>query len=195
MNITCRITTAVAATAVVLAMGAATAQAASTGTASGHPGALVSSVTVPNKLVGFDAAVAAAHGYKIVTVDGHQVSVKVGTNPAAITPQNTVYGDCGTSSISIYNEGNKTANVYWDFTVDNPAIYYDLNVAVTDRAGTGNKEFYGWLAGDYGVAGSWTNTKHSVTGPVTATISWGYAELEDGEICYTEGPTDSTTLT
>jgi len=52
-------------------------------------------ITVPMRIIGFDAAVAKAHGYVIHTDShGRAYSVKAGTASAA-TPNNRVYGNCG----------------------------------------------------------------------------------------------------
>ena len=56
-------------------------------------------VTVPMTITGFNAAVAKAHGYVIRTdAQGREYSVKAGT-PDAVSPDNTVYGNCGSSYI------------------------------------------------------------------------------------------------
>lgn len=173
----------------------ASAMASTATTAAATKAQTVKTITVPMQLVRVDAAVAKAHGYKVITVNGHQEAVKASASAKSVTPNTTVGGDCGTATIDIYNEGGKVADVYWSIHSYAALIYYDVNVAVTDSAGTGNKEYYGWLAEDYDIgSGPWV-TKHSVTGVTKAKLT-GYDEEWDGSVCYVApGAIASTTVT
>lgn len=62
-------------------------------------------ITVPMHLVGYDPAVAKAHGYVIKKdAQGLEYSVKAGANPQTIKPNNTIPGDCGTEPLSSTGE-------------------------------------------------------------------------------------------
>jgi hypothetical protein len=67
--------------------------------------------------VGFDASVAAAHGYEIrTTPDSKQYSVPKGAS-AVVTPHNVVGGDCGTSWVWEDGIGNLSVSLDTGFNV------------------------------------------------------------------------------
>jgi hypothetical protein len=158
---------------------------------------------------GYDAAVAEANGYKIVThADGSQESVPV--TPAAkareaakpslserlqsskaageVTPYDEVVGNCGLS----YLDGSKGAN---------DTISYDTGFVVRDAVKkfrwvvnangflTSDSKSYSGKAGDaeWGTSGS-----VRAVGPGTAFVAGvsaaAAATLIDGSICYSGGP-------
>ncbi|MBR7833689.1 hypothetical protein KDL01_10465 [Actinospica durhamensis] len=191
----------------VVAGPAASAQAASTGSAAAKSSATstiatTSYVTAPAKIIGFDAAIAKAHGYVIKKdAQGREYSVKaseagLSQSALALQPQNevTLSGNCGSSFMEYTAIGSKKATVYTGFSlVGSSAYYYDWDVAVTDSAGTGTEEFYDYLDSDWSWSTIWL-TSHSVTGYSTARVVYGYAYQLDGGICYSELPAASTTL-
>lgn len=163
---------------------AAPASAATAPAVPATPTTLPRSVTVEMQVVGFDAAVAKAHGYKIVTVNGRQMSVKASDG---ITPDNStpppVSNSCATVSLSAYYQGNRKESFYWSVSSHQSPIFdYSFDVDVTDSAGTGSKNFWDDFLADETVAGNWQNTSHSVYGNVQAKLS-GYIVTVNGTKC------------
>jgi ABC-type amino acid transport substrate-binding protein len=170
--------------------------ATATATRTAQHGELIS---VPMKIVGFDPAVAKAHGYEIRTdAQGHQYSVKIGAKAgsaaARVTPNNSLDGNCGTSYLWYYAIGNQAATLDTGFyNLPAPAIHYTWKVSVTDAIGTGVVPWSGILA----LRGSWegqTVTHHGTTGYSTAKVTTGVVELADGTNCVTLQPWDYTYL-
>ena len=148
-------------------------------------------ITVPLKVTGFNAAVAKAHGYKIETLaNGKQAAVRPGT---VASPQDEISGDCGDAFLWFEPQGNKKVDVFTGFYLNEPAIFYYWDVAVTDSAGTGTKLFYGGLADDYSWNENW-DTTHSVTGPGSAKVTDGWVTLYTGDDCTALNPSDSGTI-
>ena len=178
--------------AILIALGfAGSAQAAAHGTAVPAKPQLVKEVTVKMEVSGVDAAVAKAHGYKVVTLaDGKQEAV---ATSKAVNPADEIEGDCGDAYLWYYAVGDKQAYVDTGFSLNTEAVYYYWDVAVKDSAGTGTKLFYGGLADDYTWADEWLTT-HSVTGSSTATVTDGWVLLYNGDYCTALDPSDSTTL-
>ena len=87
-------------------------------------------VSLPMRIVRFDRAVAAAHGFQVVTRNGVQMSVRRGaTATAPVAPYNTLYGNCGYSYFYI-SGGN---NIYYfntGFHVNTAAIDYDWHLDI-----------------------------------------------------------------
>ena len=144
------------------------------------PPATPRSVTIvmPMRLGGFDPAVAKAHGF---------------STKSPIKPDNTVYGECGSSYVKITPTGNAHGLIQTGFTVDENAVSYSWTVHVLDDYGVSNKHWGGTLA----LRTSWvgTNNFHS-TGPDWAyvEVTYGVAVMWDGDICYSEGPWDNEYL-
>jgi hypothetical protein len=138
-------------------------------------------VTVQMHVVGFNAAVARAHGYLVKTApDGHQYAVAKGAN-SAVVPNTTVPGNCGTATIDYTAIGGKAANVYAGFTVDDGAWLFSWNVSVTDDAGVGDESRGDYLASDHEWYTTW-ETHHSVTGYSWAEVTSGAAFLDNGHL-------------
>ena len=171
----------------VLCSAIAVASPANAAAAAGPPissSGLPKTVTVEMQQVGFDAAVAKAHGYMIITVNGRQMSVKAsgGVAPDNSTPP-PVSNSCATVTLSAYYQGNRKESFYWDVRSHNAPIYqYNFPMTVSDSKGTGSKTFYDFLLADEEVAGNWKNTKHSVYGSVVAKFSGEITTL-NGTIC------------
>lgn len=166
---------------------AAPARAAAT-SASPH----VVRVTVPMRIVGFDAAVARAHGYVIRTDShGRMYSVKAGaaTGP---TPDNQVYGNCGSSYLYETAVGYHAVDVQTGFSVNVPAVAYWWRYWMNDPGGTSSHTFGGGLATRY----NWADDSRwgaLTPGPASAWVDGGSdAILVDGGVCTTAGPSDST---
>ncbi|MFI9255265.1 hypothetical protein [Streptomyces sp. NPDC053069] len=129
-------------------------------------------VVTPMKVVGFDAAVAEEHGYKIVTLpNGEQTSVPKG---GRVVPNTTVHGDCGDSYLHFH-----------------AVVRYGWSVDVTDRFGVGRLHDSGWATGP-------NHEMHFLThsggaGDAHAQVEDGsYTILIDGEECHSGSPWDST---
>lgn len=192
---------AVAALAVVA--GPASSAQAATGSAAGSTTmttvhqVTTHRVTAPAHIIGFDAAVAKAHGYVIKKdASGREYSVKASAAglSSSAAPAETKDGNCGDSFLEYTAMGSKQATVYTGFNlIGSTAYYYDWDVAVTDSAGTGTKEFYGALDSDWSWSTMWL-TVHSVTGYSYARVVYGYAYQLDGAICYSELPAAEITL-
>ncbi|WP_034269566.1 hypothetical protein [Actinospica robiniae] len=196
-----------AATALAVVAGPASSAQAATGSAAGSATtAAVRQVTTyritaPAHVIGFDSAVAKAHGYVIKKdANGREYSVKASaaglssSAASAVLPAETKDGNCGDSFLEYTAMGSKQATVHTGFNlIGSTAYYYDWDVAVTDSAGTGTKEFYGYLDSDWSWSTMWL-TVHSVTGYSYARVVNGYAYQYDGAICYSELPSAEITL-
>ena len=187
---------AVGAALAVAGATAATAQAAATTTT---PAAATSQhgEGLSMKIVGFNPAIAKAHGYEIRTdAQGRQYSVKIGAKgaAAAVTPDNSLSGNCGTSYVWYSAIGNQAATLDTGFSgLPEPAIAYTWKVSVTDAVGTGVVSWSGGLA----LRASWEGTSvthHSTTGYSYAKVTTGLVTLDDGTYCATLQPSASTTL-
>jgi hypothetical protein len=151
-------------------------------------------VTVPMKIVGFDAAVARAHGYVIRTDShGRTYSVKVGA-AATATPDNTVYGNCGSSYLYEYAVGNHAVDIQTGFSVNTPAVAFWWRYWMHDLGGTSSHTFGGGLDFRY----SWADDSRwgaLTRGPASAWVDSGSdAILDNGDVCSTAGPRDSTVI-
>ena len=153
-------------------------------------------------LTGYDVAVANAHGYQIVTVNGQEKSVKVSNHAihqadatlvkAALTP--VVTGNCGTSFLYYAAHGGKKATLYTGFDILRlPTVHFTWEVKVTDKVGTG---LLTWT-GPHTPVFSWditATTTHTTVGYSVAQVSTGIAVLEDGSVCNTGYPGQGTDL-
>ncbi|OII15778.1 hypothetical protein BIU97_14000 [Curtobacterium sp. MCBA15_009] len=164
------------------------------------------SVTMPMTITGYDAKVAEAHGYKIVTdADGVQQSVPVtaaakkqaakdaasnlATRPGGVSTKNIVYGSCGSSSLNIVRYVNgiristgysvKAATVQHTWNVDGST----LSKAYSEGfSGLNNKSYWN-ATHDVAIAGN-----ASAHGTVRAGSS---ALLVTGARCTSGSPTDA----
>ena len=180
-------------------LGVGTAHAASAHpapAAAQAPSTRTITVSRPMHVVGFDAAIAKAHGYTVRTsTRGQQYVAKAGS--AAVTPANTVEGPCGDSWITYTAIGGRQAVVGTGYTI-NPDFGVPLggiwHVAVVDNAGTG-------IVTSYPTSGSlaWSTTyvtRHSVTGYSYASVvpSSSWVLTDEGFTCHSGGPSANTTL-
>lgn len=187
-----------AATAVAALAQALPANAAPAHAQAASPAAVrVVKVTVPMKIVGFDAAVAKAHGYAIRTdAQGRQYSVKAGA-AANAAPDDRVYGNCGDSWLYEFAVGNHAVDLETGFDVNTPAVAYWWRYWMHDLGGTTSHTYAGGLdfrnTWDNGPAGQRWGAL--TPGPANAWVDSGSdAILDNGDVCATAGPADSTTI-
>jgi hypothetical protein len=153
-------------------------------------------VEAPFNLVGFDAGVARAHGYEVVTLPGgsvasvpakHAAAARGGTykpttgvlepagkqpdsGPTANAYQEKV-GECGRSYVSLNSTGSRKANLGTGFFLDNTSAGnpWDVHwtVHITDNGGVSNQ---GYSEGDGRIAGNaWLGRNRVLT------LTRGYA--------------------
>lgn len=139
--------------------------------------------------VGFNAAVARAHGYRVRTApNGTRYPVRPG---ARARPNDEVSGDCGDSWIYISVQGNWRSTITTGFDVDLPAIGFGWQVLRSDPYGSTTNSWGSPLAEDYSWEGSW-QIQGGGPGMEYASVdpadSW--ALLTDGSICSSAGPND-----
>lgn len=142
---------AVAGVAVVLATASAVGASADGGLGEAPEGDAPEVVTEPMGVTGFDARVAAEHGYEIrTTAEGRLYSVPIGTRPDfvpnyedtipgpdGLSAQDVRTSNCGTSKIWVddyaFETGYTTKEfgvVYakWGVTVSSPGAFQDFNL-------------------------------------------------------------------
>jgi hypothetical protein len=155
-------------------------------------------------VVGFNAAIAEAHGYKIVTYpNGDQQSVPVnpsshlpkspilkhdrGIHPDSNSDYNRVIGNCGISWIAVLQIAPSQVQVASGFTVSSsPAVGYSWTVSLTDANGTSHQSESGTLFLRSAWAHTWTRlNQHGYTYDY---VESGLANLEDGTICHAGRP-------
>ncbi|WP_144757151.1 hypothetical protein [Curtobacterium pusillum] len=161
--------------------------------------------TAPMVSKGYDAKVAEAHGFKIVTAaDGTQSSVPVtddakalvaASKPTGVHVLNTVSGDCGSSTVTAYYTSPAKVTVFTSYKVRLTSVSQNWHVNAVPAA-------TGKIAHVFNFSG--LNSSPSWTGqPQTATIAYSgsggdaqvtlgsYAILVDGDVCYSGGPFDT----
>lgn len=170
----------------------------------GSPGGeLTYSVTAPMYISGYDEARAEANGYTIVIdEDGNPHSIPVTEEAQAeaaaaaaayegtIRPFNTVFGDCGSSSLFISRSGSTTLVVSTGYAVIAPSVGHTWNVdgAVTSGA---------WSEGFSGLAfsSSWSAVHNVSVGNNSSGFGLvrpgSEAYLANGLTCTSGGPSDS----
>jgi hypothetical protein len=174
--------------------------------ASANAAADSTTVTMPMTVVGYDAKVAEAHGYKIETgVDGvkHSVPVTAAAKKQAardaaaaqvsksggVSVKNIVRGNCGSSSLNIvhYTNGVRIATSY---SVKATSIQHTWNV----DGSTLTKAFSNGFSG-LNNKPTWSATHDvAISGNASAhaTVRAGSsALLVNGEVCTAGAPTDA----
>jgi len=156
---------------------------------------------------GFDAAVAKAHGYKIVTyANGDQQAVpvnsksglpkgpllvKASARKGGVSPDNssgdTVYGDCGYSWIAGEQTGTHQIELSSGFGVDDAAVEYSWTVQLSDENGTSTHHASGTLALDSSWSDEWTGL-NQYDYSIDEALTSSYAIMDDGSVCYSGGP-------
>lgn len=161
----------------------------------------VYSRTAPMYIVGYDKAVAEAHGYTIVVDQtGAQRSVPVTkqakTQAAAaaalkssIQPNGIEYGDCGTSSLFVARKGTTKIAVSTGYSVHTASVQHTWNVDGVVTSGT-------WTSGFSGLnfSTTWSATHNVSVGDNSSGFAYvrsgSRAVLIDGSICYSGEPSD-----
>jgi hypothetical protein len=188
-RLTGRTTILVSALLAVTAGGATAAAAATT------PEPTVTTATAMH-VIGFDRTVAQANGYEIRTA-GDGTEYAVATSAAGdVSPANVVSGNCGFSYVYEYGIGNRAIELYTGFSVVRGAVDYSWRVQLDDRGGTSYRNYGGILRNrttwqDDRVIGGLTR------GPARAHVipASSFAVLNNGAVCYSGGPSDTTTIT
>jgi hypothetical protein len=158
---------------------------------------------------GFNAAVAKAHGYKIVTyANGDQQSVPINPNSRlpkspilhrshgivadTNTDYNQVGGNCGISWIRVSQTGtNKVAVVSGYKNLAGPAYFWSWNVSLSDKNGTSHQTYEGATSGE-AASRIWSNLNQY--GFTFDYVYAGGAVLDDGTICLSGAPDVSINL-
>jgi hypothetical protein len=153
---------------------------------------------------GYDPKVAEEHGFKIVTAaDGTQTSVPVSaaakaevahSTSSGVHTDNTVEGDCGTSSVTAYYDGGAKVTVFSSYRVRLPTVgqhwYVNATPVSTGKVGhvydfSGLNDSPNWV-GDRQTA----TIAYSGSGGSAQVTLGSYAILDDGDFCYSGGPLD-----
>lgn len=165
--------------------------------------------------VGFDAAVAKAHGYQIVTyANGDRQSVPIDprsnlpksvivhprpavqpggrARPAANTDYAEVWGNCGRSWIRVGQTGVNQVAVASGFSnTPATAFFWSWDVSLSDRNGTSHQTYSGAIFDDK-AARVWTGLNQF--GFTFDRVAKGGATLIDGTICNSGNPSVSIYL-
>jgi hypothetical protein len=144
------------------------------------------------KAVGFNSAVAKAHGYELRTDKaGRKYIARTSGSTGSVTPYDYVEGNCGDSYMWLYADGNHYTTASTGFEgLEAPAVSFEWQIAVVDGAGTAHHTFGpASLAFDDSWHGEWKSW-HSVSGYSWAQVTDGWALLADGVICSAEDPWD-----
>jgi hypothetical protein len=168
-----------------------TAEAASSPSSAPHV------VVIPMHIIGFNPAVAKAHGYVIRTdSQGRQYSVKAGA-PAGVRPDDNpvIDGNCGYSFLWYSARGNHTVFVSTGFGLNQIAVSYWWKYFMRDPGGTSSHIHAGAL--EYLSSWSTGDTWGGMTpGPSEAWVDTGSdALLVSGGVCSSGGPSDSVYIT
>lgn len=193
--------------AVVVAFALLPATAANASTGSSDPAPNSTRVTTPMVVHGYDAQVAAANGYKIVTnADAAQESIPVTAAAVAQSKQAdqrragvqaqsaatpAVVGNCGSSWVSGVKQAHDTVAFSTGFLVYLAATHYTWTVYATGAI-TGN-HLSSTGGGPASGTRSWTGAIPSVIGPGIGGVPFACGSasvvLVDGTVCYSVGPT------
>jgi hypothetical protein len=160
------------------------------------PSATEMTTTVPMHIVGFVPSVAAAHGYRVITLsNGTQAAVpaigaiRSGADPSQVEPENTVSADCGSSWITL-SGAHLQYIVTTGFTVNRAAVDYTWHVNVVGPGSYSNTIPFG---GGLWWRHSWSSGNRAV--PVddsgwydAAVVQPSYAILDNGGMCQSLDP-------
>jgi hypothetical protein len=151
----------------------------------------------PMTIVGFDAAVAKEHGFRIISMpDGRQAEVanSVAGN-AQVHPDGEVGGDCGISYVTIGSGAPGSFSLLTGFHLNTAAIDYEWHVNV-DETDLNYEHDFSW-GGPLDYETRWYGRDSVVdvpSGDYLAVVSdtSSLAILWDGGVCYSGGPESST---
>jgi hypothetical protein len=154
---------------------------------------------------GFNAAVAKAHGYKIVTyANGDEQAVPVNpksglrkspiltpTSRTGIHPDNsasdTVYGSCGDSYVSAVQISTNHIDLDSGFDVYYPVVYVDWDVYLSDANGTSTQGASAALLDDVEWGHAWDDL-YQYEDTIDQVSTGSYVVLIDGQECFSAGP-------
>ncbi|MBT2497593.1 hypothetical protein J7E25_00615 [Agromyces sp. ISL-38] len=72
-----------------------------------------------------------------------------GSKPGTVTPYNTVYGNCGSASVSISAYGSGKAYIWWEIeSSTGPIITYNTTLYYAGAAGSFSRPYSGWWPGN-----------------------------------------------
>ncbi len=158
---------------------------------------------IPMKSRGVDAAIAKAHGYKVVKgAGGIDVSVPTASaknpdgspyrvTPNAITPQNVVESDCGDSFLYIHPVGGYNVELETGFDdLIHDAVSYYWSVTRADSYGGDDYSWGGGLNFRNSWTGEWDFNAGGPTSEYAVVNLTSDAILWDGTICVAEGASD-----
>jgi hypothetical protein len=185
------------ATMVAITIGGLTASPAVASTATPPPGA----VTAPMTIEGFNAAVASAHGYRIVVLaNGEEASVPassaiVNGSPASAVaqPDTIIYGDCGYSWMYMDSWSPLQYVPLTGFVVYDPGWDFSWEVSVVGPYNYERNLSYGGLLSG---SESWSNGAPEIpvddAGYYDGAVVPGssFVILENGGLCVSGGPSD-----
>lgn len=174
---------------------AVTALVGATGTASAAPRQPTRTTLTETTMHvgGFNAAVAEAHGYEIRTApSGEQYSVEKGSPPDA-KPAGEVGGSCGRSWVYETAQGNRTVWLETGYQVISGTNAHSWSVRLRDPGGSSTVGYP-----SHGTNGYWVSNRYVgglTPGDASATVTVGsWAELWDGRVCYSGGPSATTRI-
>jgi len=151
----------------------------------------------PMTIVGFDAAVAKEHGFRIITMpDGRQAEVANAVEGnAQVHPDGEVGGDCGISYVTIASGAPGSFSLLTGFHLNTWAIDYEWHVNV-DETDLNYEHDFSW-GGPLDFETRWYGRDSVVdvpSGDYLAVVSdtSSLAILWDGGVCYSGGPESST---
>ena len=167
----------------------ASALHAPTAQAEGGALGIRSHTSTPMKIVGFDAKVAEAHGYRIVTVNGKQYSILKRASSKPSPMKDVAYGDCGSSYVDAYRaSGRAYVSVSTGYSVYETVAYKAWSVTFNSFSDGGVLSFPGNNTGH-----TWNSgvQAYYIKGKGLAHVSVGsHATLINGAVCYSGTPID-----
>lgn len=117
---------------------------------------------------------------------------------AGVTPNGVVNGDCGSSNVFVQEKSDDhPVHMTTGFTVDLPAIAYTWQVTISSPDFDHVFQQSGFLAFRTSWTGTYDSTDDNPEETYSAVVSsdQSFAELFDGDICFSGGPTDTEFLT
>ena len=157
-------------------------------------------------LEGFNAAVAKANGYKIVTyANGDEQAVPVHpkaglrdspllvkTKSGGLHADNSstdgIYGNCGYSWITSTQTGTNQIKIQSGFNVAPAAVYFNWFVSLNDANGSSTQGAGGYLDFDPSWTGTWTDLYQYEYSIDEVLSDESFATLDNGEVCSSAGP-------
>jgi len=173
----------------------AVASGVSPATASTVPAAPATTmVRVPMKVVGFDAKVAAAHGYAL-RKEANGATELVNVRTGSVVPQDTVKGNCGYSWYYLSNRSASTWTFWTGFyiyPIYGAAYDYTWHTHVTGPAGYSQSDDFGGLLEARARWESKNERFHAfgARGTYVGAVTSGHAITLLGFVCYTGYPFD-----